>query len=113
MERTKNKETLPVTDGRIQWKNTGGGSLTLRDKRTIKPGETFFAFDYEISAGFRDVIKQIGPSAEPELKAVKLVFTLKARGGNWFDVLDQNGKVKNEKALKKTDAEALIKSLEG
>lgn len=113
MERTK--KVVAADDGRVQWRNSGGGTLVLKDKRVIKPGDVFLAFPNEISMSFRDVIKPLTPiKDEPIPEGIKLVFTLKARAaGGWYDVIDQNGKVKNEKAMKKVDAEALIKSLEG
>lgn len=108
MERTRNIEK------KIRWKNTGGGNLYLKDKRKILPGETFLAYEHEISMGFRDTIK---PLDNPDPKkgdiiAVKPKYSLVKRGPVWFDIVDERGKKINTKSLKKIDAEEFIKSLE-
>ena len=105
MERTK-----------IRWKNTGRGNLTLADRRVIRAGEIFVAAESEISKAFRDVIKPVDPIpvvAEPVIVAAKITYELKHRGAGWWDVVNQNGKVVNEKAMKKADAEEMKNSLEG
>ena len=104
----------------IKWKKVGGGSLRLNGK-IIKPGQIFKAKASDISANFRDVVIPLesipgvvtAPDLpDPEIKAVELEYKLKARGtGGWYDVVDKNGKVLNEKALKKDIAEKLIKDL--
>jgi hypothetical protein len=102
-----------VNDGQIKWKYIGGGSLSFSG-RNIKSGEVFLAFPYEISEAFRDVVVPQEPL--PVFKAVDAVkseYTLQGRGGNWFDIIDASGKVVNTKALKKVDALALVKEMEG
>lgn len=112
MERTRN-----IVVEKPRWKHTGGGFFVLRDHRIIKPGQIFQAFEYEIRPAFRDTIKLIEklPEAERDLiiPAIKPVYSLRKRGGQWWDVIDANGKVINTKALKKEDAEEIIKSLKG
>ena len=120
--------------GQSRWKKIGGGSLLLTingKKRHIKPGEIFTAQEHEIPGAFRDVIKPL----ETEIVTVKkgtpreapvvreanvkepippsaLEYEVQARsGGGYFDVVDKNGKVQNEKALRKDAAEALLESL--
>jgi hypothetical protein len=54
------------------------------------------------------------PEPAPVLKkVVQSVFTLKPRGNSktWFDIVNSEGKVINDKALKKEDAEAFINDL--
>lgn len=107
MERTRK-----ATDGRLRWKHTGGGILRLRNGKMIRPGETFLALSNEVPTAFRDTIKQLDPTVEVE--AVKVVYTAKKRGNsNWWDVVDAQGKVLNDKALKKAEAVELAEKLEG
>jgi len=114
MKRTKDKDS-------IRWTHTGGGSfvaLINGRKKMIKPGQLFSAKLEEIPMNFRDIIV---PADGAELKAAETVFetvdvakleyTISPRGGNWFDVLDSNGKQVNEKSLRKDAAEELISSL--
>jgi len=105
MERTK-----------IRWKNVGRGTLRLADKRIIKPGDIFIAAEGEISKAFRDTIKPVDPVpavVAPVIPAVKVTFEKKHRGGGRYDVINQAGKVVNEKSMKKDEADALIEKLEG
>ena len=118
MERTKQKDPNV-----IEWKKTGGGSIRFivnGRERMIKPGERFFAREDEIPAGFRDIIIPVDPVARvkklEEADAVaevtaKPVYELKHRGGGWWDVVDADGKVQNEKALKKEEAADLLETL--
>jgi hypothetical protein len=108
MERTKNTEV------KIRWKNTGGGNLYLKDKRKILPGETFLAYPREVPVGFRDTIKPMEDlnTNKEDIAAIKARYTLRKRGVAWFDIIDGNGKIINTKAMKKADAEEMIKSLE-
>ena len=104
----------------ISWKKVGGGSLRLKGQ-IIKPGQKFKATASEISPNFRDVVIPLegipGDVATPGkpapvIKADPVEYKLKARGtGGWYDVVDINDKVLNEKALKKDIAEKLIKDL--
>ena len=45
----------------IMWENVGGGSLKLKNGKTIKGGGRFSALESEISLGFRDVVKNLEP----------------------------------------------------
>lgn len=120
MERTKNPVNLGTNV--IWWKKIGGGSFrptTGRLKgKIIKSGQKFKASVDDIPEAFRDTIiplQEIPSSTKtpaPEVKGDKSVYTIQARGkGGWYDVVDANGKVLNEKALKKEIAEKLVKDL--
>lgn len=114
MKRSKEK-------GVVLWVKTGGGSFVADingRRRTIKPGQQFSARLEDIPEAFRDTVVPVDGAelkvAEAEVEPVdvaKLEYTISPRGGNWFDVLDSNGKQVNEKSLRKDAAEELISSL--
>lgn len=112
MERTKG-----TNDGRLRWRKEGKGVFILPDRRKVNAGDTFFAYPYEIPLAFRDTIKPLDlpiATVDDPVEYVKPEYSLKKRGNSasWFDIVDGNGKVINEKALKKQDAEDYIKKLE-
>ena len=118
MERTKGVGTKP-----IQWKKSGGGSFVaqINGKAVIiKPGQTFYAKAEEIPTSFRDMVTPVDPTqlgvvqAEEkaeieEINAPK--YELQHRGGGWWNVVSEDGKLFNEKALKREDAQELLDSL--
>jgi len=112
MERTKGKE-----NDKERFRKIGGGSLRIGGK-IIKPNQVFLAYPHEISEAFRDVVTPLDSNTfvkeeEKKVDSKKHEYILKARGvGGWYDVIDSNGKVKNEKALKREAALALIRSFE-
>jgi hypothetical protein len=103
-------------DGRIWWKNTGGGSHRLHGK-IIKPNQRFRAHPDEISEGFRDVIiplSELPPSeTDKPLDVIKAEYELRSRGaGGWFDIVNTaTDKPVNDKALKRPAADKLLKEL--
>ncbi len=119
MERTK---VIESKSPKPTWKKIGGGSLRIGN-RIIKPNQTFEAYPEEISPSFRNLIIPVSADASfakstpreptPE-EVVKEKYTVKPRGESkvWFDVIDSNGKVLNEKALKKETADQLKADLE-
>jgi hypothetical protein len=104
---------------KIQWKKTGGGSFrAVLDgrRRIIKPGEVFRARIEEIPLAFRDVIIPLDPQvlkkAEEPIPVEQSNYTIVTRSPGWFNVVrESDGKVMNENALRKEDAETLIESL--
>jgi len=123
MERTKTNIAKPE-EGKVLWKKIGGGSFMLGN-RIIKPGQTFWAFPHEIPKSFRDVVISSDPNAVFEAEAKKdkevvkssevkkLEFKIQPRKNSklWYDIVDSEGKILNEKALKKEAAEKLVKDL--
>ena len=112
MERAKNKD-----EKKLRWKKIGGGSFRMANGRIIKPGQEFTAFDHEIPMGFRDVVILLDPVAEKEatvpVKVSKPEYTVKHRSGGYYNILDSNGKVVNEEAIKgKEGAEKFIEDLQ-
>ena len=124
MERTKVQK----------WKVVGGGFFyaTINGtKRIIKPGQIFDARLEDIPEGFRDVITPVTEdaesliqhpvqpkvepkTAEPEVmeEPVNPKYFVQSRGAGYYNVVDVNGKVMNEKALRKDAADELLASLQ-
>ena len=114
MERVRSQKFL--------WKKIGAGSFRMANLKYIKPGQIFEATEEEIPVAFRDLIVRVDGDASPSPVEVEKKlddvakeaseYTLKARGGGgWYDVVDINGKVVNEKALKQDAALELINTL--
>jgi hypothetical protein len=104
-----------IEEKQIRWKKIGGGSFRL-GKRIIKPNEVFLSVASAIPDAFRSVV--IPLEDIPEVKEVLLdappaIYTVQPKGNSktWFDVVDAQGKVVNEKGLTKEKAEGLVKEL--
>ena len=112
MERRKKIE--PVT-----FVKRGGGSFVFKGKM-IKQNQTFDAFPDELPKDFLDVIvpatpkdaEKMATSHSPVVEVTAMEYFLKSRGGGWYNVVSKDGKVQNEKALKREEAEKLVKSLQ-
>jgi len=110
MERTKSKDLA------IRWKKIGGGHFIFNG-RMIKPGQVFTAREDQISKTFRDLcvpLDELPETPEPiPLNVAATIYTVKPRGKSktWFDVVNGKGKVVNEKALQKEQAERLVNDL--
>lgn len=110
----------------IWWRKINGGSvaLTIGGKRKkIKPNQKFVAAEEEIPMVFRDSIIRLDgvdmTQSKPEDKnkpipeeVEKPEYSLKQRSPGWFDIVDANGKVITEKALRKGDAEKAVEDME-
>ena len=115
----RDKTNTVVDDGKIRYKKIGGGSLRFGGK-IIKPQQIFKARPDEIPEAFKDVIipldevkeKQLTEEAIPAGKVAEYILQPRANSKLWFDVVDSQGKVLNEKALKKEVAERLIADME-
>ena len=111
MERTNKDEK------KLRWKKIGGGSFRMANKKIIKPGQVFLAYDHEIPKGVRDIVIALDPVPEKEaaapVKVEKPDYTVKHRSGGFYNILDSNGKVMNEEAIKgKPAAEKFIEDLQ-
>jgi hypothetical protein len=109
-----------------QWKKIGGGSFYL-GKRIIKPGQIFFADADEIPVAFRDTIipvdgtmtwaKHDEVKETPNYPVNKISYSIEAnatvenkgKSKVWFDLVTKDGKVLNEKGLKKEEAEEQVR----
>lgn len=105
------------TTGYVTYRKEGGGSFVFNN-RFIKPGQTFQARPGEIPKGFKDVVVPV--KTEEEVKAQKEAveeekekteYSLKHKGGGYYNIVDGDEKVVNEKPLKKEEAEELLKTL--
>ena len=102
----------------IQWRKKGGGSFRMANGRIIKPGQIFKARLDEIPEGFRDVVVPVNAemftkvqSVQESSPAVELDYFVKHISSGWYNVVDADDKVQNEKKLRKVDAETLLNSL--
>ncbi len=106
----------PNIPGMIRWIKKGGGSFVLNN-RHIKQGQIFDARLEDIPEAFRDVVVQLDKEVKETLPVVpvqslKVEYFVKYRGSGYYNVVDSNDKIQNEKALRKDAAEALIVSLQ-
>ncbi len=110
MKRTASKP------GMIRWIKKGGGTFTLNN-RIIKKGQIFDARLEDIPEAFRDVVVRLDREVKETLSVApkplaKVEYFTKHRGSGYYNVVDTDGKVQNEKPLRKDEAEALIVSLQ-
>ena len=120
MERTKKIQPEIIEndpDPIISWKKTGGGSFHFKN-RIIKPGQTFQARLSELSESIRRFVlplSEIKAIPTEKIVAKKLeyfiqpAYTITPRGNSksWFDAVDKNGTIINEKALTKVASKEL------
>ena len=90
-------------------KKIGGGTMRIGDRR-IQPGEVFDADIKDIPASFRDLIQVVDPQDKIDRPPVSQ-YKVEKRSIGWYNVIDRYGKVINDVALRKTEAEELIKTL--
>ena len=110
MERTKEGNLLT-------WRKTGGGSFRLGNGKIIKPNQVFTASLDQVPESCRDVVVLVKGNLEEEVKKDNLLdvykteYTIESRGYGYYNVVDGEGKVMNEKALRETAAEELVITL--
>lgn len=112
MERTNKTEP-----GKILW-ICKGSSFRMRSGKIIKHNQRFSASVEEIPSAFRDTIIPVNPEELKKTETLtspvpELEYSLRTKGVGWFDVVDGDGKVQNEKSLRKPEAEELLSSLKG
>jgi len=132
MERTRKMTDKSIeelrAEGLVFFQKLGGGTFRMTNPdRIIKPNQKFWADPDSIPEAFRDTIipvseddkvrmpklekKQSVSTTEP-VKVEKTEYSLKHRGGGWYNVFDGDGKQMNEQALKKEQAQSLIDTLQ-
>ncbi len=110
MKRTSN------VPGMIRWIKKGGGTFILNN-RIIKENQPFDARLEDIPKAFRDIVVRLDREVKEVLPVApaqpsKVEYFIKHRGSGYYNVVDSNDKLQNEKALRKDVAEALIVSLQ-
>jgi hypothetical protein len=115
VEEKEVKEIEPVEykEPTYRWKKVGGGALHFKG-HIIKPGQILIAKESEIPQAFKNSLllmdKATGHPME-KVEKVKTNYKLEHRGSGWYDVVDDNGKPINEKAMKQSEAEQLLNNL--
>ena len=107
MERTKTvEEDLP------RWRKVGGGTFRLAGGRIIKKNQIFHASVSQIPDGFRDVVIPVDKFVPPEPLALQETkYTVTAGSPGWYNVVDPNGKVMNEKQMRQAEAQSMVEAL--
>jgi hypothetical protein len=119
MERTK-RNTIELEgmdeEVAVRWRKIGGGTFRMASGRIIKPNQVFHAKPSEVPQGLRQFIIQLSgemPDQENGPVVVPQKYSLQTRSPGWYDILDSQGKVINENALRQTQAREMLKSLTG
>lgn len=114
MERTKKV----TNESGVRWKKLPGAPLELYDGRVIEPGHVFTSKLNNIPEAFIDLVECLEPDQlteqiiiENKLPEVNPYELQPADKPNWWNVVHVDGKVINEKPLRKKEAETLLKSL--
>ena len=103
-------------EGEIKWRKISG-TLILRDKTVIRPGQTFMARPEDIPKVFRDTIVPVNPddlpdpAGPPPIEPEPPSYTIKTIGPGRYNVLDGQGKPVNERPMTLADAERLVENL--
>lgn len=104
-----------------KWQKIGGGAMRLLNGKRIKPNERFEAKESDIPS--MDLVKKIGSGGmkrkgketkqkEEPIETKKPEYTAKKREtSNYYDVVNEDGKAINEKALTKEKADELVEQM--
>lgn len=101
---------------KVRFRNNGGPYLHI-DGKIKAPGKVFKAYPSDISESLRIHIKPLDGIDEPSKKplptaTIKGGYEIVNKSPGWYDVIqNDNGKIVNEKGLRKEAAEELINSL--
>jgi hypothetical protein len=133
----KSKERKEIPEGMKCYKKLGGGSFRFPN-RIIKKGQSFWAYPTAIPSAFKDTIEETAAdynaviifstgaspvasqskSVEPVSVTFEMTPALDADGNNitkgnsnLYNVVDSEGKVLNEKPLRKGKATELLETL--
>lgn len=110
------------------WLKLGGGTFMLRVKgkvKIIKPGQKFRADEHDIPLAFKDLVELLEKEDEPEKEkpGAKLQdedldmslkddqYVIEKVSTGWWNVVDLDGKVMNDKALRFDKARELLDAL--
>ena len=118
MDRTKRKKEWFIKD-------VGRGSFRLPSGKKVKPNEKFLAFEEEIPEAHRDLVHKLdgsdyGKGVQAEVEEKDQEATEKTgqyykgerqNAPGWYDVYDPQGKVVNENAVRESEADQWVESL--
>lgn len=113
------EEYIPQ-EPRLRFSHTGGGSFWLNG-HIIKPGQVFYAKSSEVPEAFRDQLKPLDGTPDPNRKPVTGVQStfsvvplepIEEGGEIKYNVVNEKGKAINGKPLTSEKAEALLKDLQ-
>jgi mannose/cellobiose epimerase-like protein (N-acyl-D-glucosamine 2-epimerase family) len=98
-----------------RWQKIGGGSFHIAD-HIIKPNERFWAARESLPSAFMDTLLPLSNQTKEEQAEKEAVKTdhgykLQPRGGGWFDIVDSNGKLFSQKAMRIEDATKMLERL--
>jgi len=104
-------------ENKIKFKKIGGGSFKFQG-HLIKPNQIFKAYARDIPRAFRDCIIPMEGGTYEETNIVeeiktdgKPIFKIEPKGRGWFNIVNADGKVINEKALRDDEAKEMLKEL--
>lgn len=101
------------TTDMVRWRKTGGGSFRMGNGRIIKPNQVFWAAPEDIPKAFRDVVIPLTkvPPPDPVPEAVAPQYEIQSHSPGWYDIVDGQGKVVNERALRRAEADDMLAAL--
>ena len=122
MKRTKEKlemlaKTIPEENDQpeiLRWRKTGGGTFRMGNGKIIKPNQVFSATVEDIPEGFRHMIVPADGSVDEvdqPLEITQEIYAIRSASPGWYNVVDSQEKVINEKMLRQDAAKELVQSL--
>jgi hypothetical protein len=117
-------KTEVVAEQKIKWHNRAG-NFYLRSEdgkklgRHILPGKRFMAYPHEVPKAFRDTVRPVNEMADDDEELISSVEQdefkiVKSKEPGLVDVINTRTKKKlNDQPLKKDEAEAVIKQMQG
>jgi hypothetical protein len=97
----------------VRWQKIGGGTLDLVNHK-IKPNQRFWAAKESIPSGFLDTlipISDLPKDEEVNEEKHDLGYTIKSKGGGWYDIVDKAGKKFTQRAMRLEEANKMLASL--
>lgn len=99
-------------DKNPQWRKIGGGTFRMASGKIIKKNQVFRAAVEDIPEAFRHIVVPIGElPKETPLEVSINKYKVQSTGAGWYNVIDGQDKVVNEKGLRQNEAQALIGKL--
>ena len=97
---------------KLRWRKIGGGTFRMANGKIIKPNQVFSAAIEDIPEGFRKIVVPLSQLPdEVSLVVDSGKYEVQAASPGWYNVIDAQGKVINEKSLRQAAAKELIESL--